>query len=105
MRADDPFDDPVTARAVIAADGTVTRWNEAARRLLGHRAEDVVGRPAARLLANGAQPPRPPADTRWSGTLALRHRDGRTVTVWLLAHRGRPEEGEADDWLAVTPLP
>ncbi|MFC1229594.1 MULTISPECIES: SpoIIE family protein phosphatase [Streptomyces] len=105
MRADDPFDDPVTARAVIAADGTVTRWNEAARRLLGHRAEDVVGRPAARLLADGTQPPRPPADTRWSGTLALRHRDGGTVTVWLLAHRGRPEDGEADGWLAVTPLP
>ncbi|MEF9908283.1 SpoIIE family protein phosphatase [Streptomyces sp. P9-A2] len=105
MRADDPFDDPVTARAVIAADGTVTRWNEAARRLLGHRAEDVVGRPAARLLVGGAQPPRPPADTRWSGTLALRHRDGGTVTVWLLAHRGRPEDGEPDAWLAVTPLP
>ncbi|MEU1697382.1 threonine synthase, partial [Streptomyces hirsutus] len=34
MRADDPFDDPVTARAVIAADGTVTRWNKAAQRLL-----------------------------------------------------------------------
>ncbi|MFF0105863.1 SpoIIE family protein phosphatase [Streptomyces hirsutus] len=104
MRADDPFDDPVTARAVIAADGTVTRWNKAAQRLLGHRAEDVVGRPAARLLADGAQAPRPPGDIRWSGTLALRHRDGETVTVWLLAHRGRPEDGEADDWLAVTPL-
>ncbi|GAB2783102.1 SpoIIE family protein phosphatase [Streptomyces chlorus] len=104
MRADDPFDDPVTARAVIAADGTVTRWNEGAQRLLGHRAEDVVGRPAARLLADGAQAPRPPGETRWSGTLALRHRDGCTVTVWLLAHRGRPEDGEADDWLAVAPL-
>ncbi|MEU3148073.1 MULTISPECIES: SpoIIE family protein phosphatase [unclassified Streptomyces] len=105
MRADDPFDDPAAARAVIAADGTVTRWNEGARQLLGHRAEDVVGRPAALLLADGAQPPPPPAGPRWSGTLALRHRDGGTVTVWMLAHRGRPEDGDTEGWLAVTPLP
>ncbi|MGC3001856.1 SpoIIE family protein phosphatase [Streptomyces sp. G35A] len=104
MRPDDPFDDAVTARAVIATDGTLKRWSEGARLLLGHTAEEVVGRPAAALLAEPAGTPRPPLDSRWSGTLALRHRDGGTVTAWVLAHRRQPEGGGPGDWLAVTPL-
>ncbi|MBT3150320.1 SpoIIE family protein phosphatase [Streptomyces sp. CHD11] len=102
MRPDDPFDDAVAARAVIAPDGTLTRWSEGARLLLGHTAEEVVGRPAAGLLARGG-PPRLPAD-RWSGTLALRRRDGGTVTVWVLAHHRQPDSGGPGEWLAVTPL-
>ncbi|MFE9774714.1 SpoIIE family protein phosphatase [Streptomyces sp. NPDC005931] len=104
MRPDDPFDDVVTARAVIDADGTLTHWNEGARLLLGHSPEEVVGRPAAELLADGPAPPRPRTDARWSGTLALRHRDGGTVTVWVLAHHRDPADGGTGDWLAVTPL-
>ncbi|MER6748564.1 SpoIIE family protein phosphatase [Streptomyces fungicidicus] len=103
MRPDDPFDDAVTARAVIAADGTLTRWSEGACLLLGYTAGEVVGRPAARLLAGGGGAP-PTAAVRWSGTLALRHRDGGTVTVWVLAHRRQPADGGAGDWLAVSPL-
>ncbi|MCT7353541.1 SpoIIE family protein phosphatase [Streptomyces sp. 15-116A] len=104
MRPDDPFDDAVTARAVIAADGTLAQWNEGARLLLGHTAEEVVGRPAAELLADGEPAPRPPVDARWSGTLALRHRDGGTVTAWVLAHRKDPDGSGTGDWLAVSPL-
>ena len=59
MRPDDPFDDAVTARAVIAADGTLARWSEGARLLLGYPAEEVVGHPVAELLAERAVPPRP----------------------------------------------
>ncbi len=106
MRPDDPFDDAVTARAVIAADGTLARWSEGARLLLGHTAEEVVGRPAAVLLAEearGADAVPLPAG-RWSGTLALRHRDGGTVTVWVLAHHRHPADGGPGDWLAVSPL-
>ncbi|GGV39173.1 SpoIIE family protein phosphatase [Streptomyces griseoflavus] len=103
MRPDDPFDDAVTARAVIAADGTLARWSEGARLLLGHTAEEVVGRPAAVLLAEGSASVPLPAD-RWSGTLALRHRDGGTVTVWVLAHHRLPADGGPGDWLVVTPL-
>ncbi|MEU0052328.1 SpoIIE family protein phosphatase [Streptomyces sp. NPDC006309] len=98
-----PFDDAATARAVIDDDGTLVEWNEGARRLLGHPAEAVVGRPAARLLAvdgPGTAPPGP----RWEGTVGLRHRDGRTVPVWLLAHRRPPDDGRPGDWLVVTPL-
>ncbi|MET9871633.1 SpoIIE family protein phosphatase [Streptomyces sp. NPDC006386] len=90
-------------RAVIAADGTLTEWSEGARALLGHTAPEVVGRPAAELLADGADAPPVPLNSRWSGTLALRHRDGHTVPVWVLAHRRPPDGPETTDWLAVSP--
>ncbi|MFH8463211.1 SpoIIE family protein phosphatase [Streptomyces sp. NPDC017991] len=102
---DYPFDETFTARAVIDGDGVVVEWNEGARRLLGHAPADVVGRSAAKLLAPTAgELRRPSADDRWIGTLALRHEDGRTLRVWLLAHRRRPELGDRSDWLVVTPL-
>ncbi|MEU5520455.1 SpoIIE family protein phosphatase [Streptomyces sp. NPDC093250] len=103
MRPDDPFDDAETARAVIAADGTLTRWSEGARRLLGYPAEEVVGQPVTKLLADGAVPHRLPA-TRWSGTVVLRRRDGGTATVWVLAHHRQPSGDGPGEWLAVTPL-
>ncbi|GGI97115.1 SpoIIE family protein phosphatase [Streptomyces brasiliensis] len=103
MSPDYPFEDGATARAVIGDDGTLTEWNEGARRLLGHDAADVLGRPAAGLLADGAAPPAL-AGPRWDGTLGLRHRDGRTVSVWLLAHHRPAREDRPADWLVVTPL-
>ncbi|WDV56347.1 SpoIIE family protein phosphatase [Streptomyces coeruleorubidus] len=103
MSPDEPFDDGVAARAVIAADGTLTEWSEGAHRLLGHTAAEVLGRPAAELLADGAEPPPVPADARWSGTLTLRHRDGHTVSAWVLAHRRPPDGPETAEWLAVSP--
>ncbi|WP_030247677.1 MULTISPECIES: SpoIIE family protein phosphatase [unclassified Streptomyces] len=103
MTPDEPFDDGVAARAVIAADGTLTGWNEGARRLLGHTAADVVGRPAAELLADSQGPPPVPIDGRWSGVIALRHRDGHTVSAWVLAHRRPPDGAETVEWVAVSP--
>jgi PAS domain S-box-containing protein len=103
MSPDDPFDDAAAARAVIAENGILTGWNSGARRLLGWAAADVVGRPAADLLAPGARGPAP-AGPRWDGTLTVRHRDGRTLTLWLLAHH-RPAEGDRPaHWLAVAPV-
>ncbi|TVZ90118.1 SpoIIE family protein phosphatase [Streptomyces sp. BK340] len=98
-----PFDDAATARAVIDDDGTLVEWNEGARRLLGHPADEVVGRPATLLLA-GQDSLVTPSGRRWEGTVGLRHRDGRTVSVWLLAHRRPPGDGHRGDWLVVTPL-
>ncbi|MER7895879.1 SpoIIE family protein phosphatase [Streptomyces sp. NPDC096046] len=103
MSPDEPFDDGLAARAVIAADGTLTGWSEGARRLLGHTAAEVVGRPAVSLLADRDDPPPVPDDSRWSGTLTLRHRDGHLVSVWVVAHSRPPDAAETTDWLAVSP--
>jgi PAS domain S-box-containing protein len=101
-----PFDDAATARAVIDEAGMLVEWNDGARRLLGHSAADVVGRPAAELLAEEGAADRvsAPEGSRWDGTLTLRHRDGSKVSVWLLAHRKRPEGENPGHWLVVTPL-
>ncbi|MFG2944397.1 SpoIIE family protein phosphatase [Streptomyces adustus] len=105
MTPDYPFDDAATARAVIAGDGTVSSWNAGARQLLGWEEAEVVGRPAARLLADGDSQPAPAsAGGRWYGTVTLRHRDGRALPVWLLAHHRGPQDGEPGHWLVVTPL-
>ncbi|MEV5319578.1 SpoIIE family protein phosphatase [Streptomyces sp. NPDC052687] len=101
MSPDYPFDEAATARAVIDAAGTLTEWSEGARRLLGWAADEVVDRPAARLLAGPVPEVSAP---RWHGTVALCHRDGHTVTAWLLAHHRRPSGGGPGDWLVVTPL-
>ncbi|MFF4655922.1 SpoIIE family protein phosphatase [Streptomyces sp. NPDC001381] len=102
MSPEYPFDEAATARVVVDDTGTVVGWNEGARSLLGWAPAEVVGRPAAELLAEPA-PPLPPGP-RWDGTLALRHRDGRSVRVWLLAHHRPPRDGAPATWLVVTPL-
>ncbi|MFE0675635.1 SpoIIE family protein phosphatase [Streptomyces sp. NPDC058867] len=102
MTPHDPIDDAATARAVIDEHGTLLQWNAGARLLLGWPAADVVGRPAAELLADGSMPV--PDGPRWDGTVPLRHQDGHRVRVWLLAHR-RPGRGDGPaHWLVVTPL-
>ncbi|MFD7709218.1 SpoIIE family protein phosphatase [Streptomyces sp. NPDC059785] len=99
-----PFDEADTARAVVDDNGVLRRWNEGARRLLGHAPEDVLDRPAAGLLASGGPLPSGPDGDRWTGTVGLRHRDGSTVTTWLYARRRPPRDGGAPDWLVVRPL-
>ncbi|MFF6979757.1 SpoIIE family protein phosphatase [Streptomyces sp. NPDC008343] len=103
MSPEYPFDEAATARAVIDDDGVLVEWGAGAERLLGHRAADVVGRPAAELLADQQRSDPPPGD-RWDGILTLRRRDGGTQSVWALAHRVRPERGGPFRWLVVTPL-
>ncbi|MDQ0809300.1 PAS domain S-box-containing protein [Streptomyces sp. B3I7] len=100
-----PYDDAATARAVVDDGGTLREWNEGARRLLGYAADEVVGRPAAGLLADPAGPVLPANPSyRVDGLLELRHRDGHTVSVWVLAHhRPAGADGPAH-WLVVTPL-
>ncbi|MBL1108470.1 SpoIIE family protein phosphatase [Streptomyces sp. 5-8] len=74
--------EPDAAVAVLDALGRVTGWSDGARLLTGHAAGDVVGRPAADLLAEE------PADGTLlarSGTIALRHRDGHRIELAVTA--------------------
>ncbi|MFF7749048.1 SpoIIE family protein phosphatase [Streptomyces sp. NPDC007971] len=46
-----PLDLSKAAAAVLDAEGRISGWGSSAQRLLGHSPEDVLGRPAGRLLA------------------------------------------------------
>ncbi|MCZ7456330.1 SpoIIE family protein phosphatase [Streptomyces sp. WMMC940] len=93
-----------TATAVISEQGVVTGWSEGARRLLGYAPAEIMGRPAARLLAHGAAPVGPPG-TPWpvdlGGTLTLRHRDGRDLALPLNATRRTTTSG-VTEWLVTS---
>ncbi len=87
---------PGTATAVVDGRGSILVWSAGAERLLGYAAEDVVGRPAAALLASAL-----PASARqclaerrdWNGRVSLRRQDGGPVELELLAHPGRGSDG------------
>ncbi|MEV8569095.1 SpoIIE family protein phosphatase [Streptomyces sp. NPDC051322] len=109
---EDPVDEAASARATVNPHGVVSGWSEGARRLLGYRAAEIVGRTATVLLAGD-----PPAEVlrsletrpRWTGPATLLHRDGHHVTVNVLAQRPAPmgttgEPGGGGHWLLVTPL-
>ncbi|MCM1966694.1 SpoIIE family protein phosphatase [Streptomyces sp. G1] len=105
-----------TATATVSEQGIVTGWSEEARRLLGYAPSEVVGRPASELLADrsggsggtGTAPgtdtaarPVAPGQERWSGTVPLRHRDGRRLDAGLLAHR-RAAAGGTAEWFVMS---
>ncbi|KOU57047.1 PAS/PAC sensor protein [Streptomyces sp. MMG1533] len=94
----------LTARATVDEHGTVTGWSDGAEGLLGYASAQILGRPAASLLAEepAASDLPPFAELpRWHGTLALRHRDGRRIEARVLAHHRTPDAG-ARDWLLVS---
>ncbi|WP_133914718.1 SpoIIE family protein phosphatase [Streptomyces sp. NBC_00582] len=94
----------LTARVTVDEHGTVTGWSDGAEWLLGYPAEEIVGRPAALLLAERPVPrddPPPAGLPRWHGTLVLLHRSGRRLAVRVLAHHRTGEDGSRD-WLLVS---
>ncbi|MGX1885836.1 SpoIIE family protein phosphatase [Streptomyces sp. NPDC055287] len=84
------------------ADGRIVEWSLAARDLLGHQPEDVLGRlalpilvPDVNLELAGSLTRRVQAGETVVGTLPVRHRDGHCVTMemWIVPAadpRGRP---------------
>ncbi|MGW2638187.1 SpoIIE family protein phosphatase [Streptomyces sp. NPDC001348] len=107
---------PWTATATVDERGVVTGWSDGARRLLGYAAPEIVGHPAGRLLADDTEDTEKTGDTRragertwrqaagrqrWSGTVALRHRDGHRLEPRVLAHRRTTNAGGAE-WLVVS---
>ncbi|MFE1944421.1 SpoIIE family protein phosphatase [Streptomyces massasporeus] len=100
-------DASLTARVTLDEQGTVTGWNAGAERLLGYSAGELTGRRAADLLAEPI-PVRGGLPTlvglpRWNGDVALRHRDGRKLTVGILAHHRSPG-ADTPAWLIVSAL-
>ncbi|WP_369171314.1 SpoIIE family protein phosphatase [Streptomyces sp. R28] len=85
---------PDAATATLGIEGILTGWSEGARRLLGYRASEVVGRAAADLLVDrGATGFSPVGSQEWSGTAALRHRDGHRVELTLHAEPSLDGDG------------
>ncbi|MEU9799108.1 SpoIIE family protein phosphatase [Streptomyces sp. NPDC051000] len=75
------------------ADGRVVEWSLAAQDLLGHRPEDIIGRPGTAVLVPDANRAladdltrRVQAGETVVGTLPVRHRDGHRVTMemWIV---------------------
>ncbi|MER5178945.1 SpoIIE family protein phosphatase [Streptomyces sp. NPDC002896] len=93
------------ATATVGLHGIVTGWSEGAQRLLGWRAHEAVGRPAADLLAAAA----PSSATgysltgsqEWSGVAALRHRDGRQLDLRLHASPSLDSDGRAREFVVT----
>ncbi len=97
----------LTARVTLDEHGTVTGWNAGAEQLLGYASGQMTGHPAADLLAEpipvrGGMPALAGLP-RWNGDVALRHRDGRKLTVRILAHHREPGTS-ATAWLIVSAL-
>jgi PAS domain S-box-containing protein len=95
---------PEDFAVVIDARGAVLAWSAGAERLLGYAAEEVVGRPAASLLAAklpSAMRRHLAAGEPWTSDLALRKRDGDRIKVHL---RGTPlaDSDGATPWV-LTP--
>src|SRR5260370_36769666 len=85
-----------TATAVVDGRGSVLVWSASAQRLLGYAAGDVVGRPAATLLASAlpASARRCPAQPRdWPPQASLRHRGGGRGAPQVPAHPSRGSDG------------
>ncbi|WP_404954515.1 SpoIIE family protein phosphatase [Streptomyces sp. 147326] len=75
------------------ADGRIIEWSLAAQDLLGHRPEDIIGRPGAAVLVPEANREladqltrRVQAGETVVGTLPVRHRDGHRVPMemWIV---------------------
>ncbi|MQY38758.1 hypothetical protein SRB17_67720 [Streptomyces sp. RB17] len=77
------------AIAVVDGTGTMVGWTQAAQRLTGFSAAEVVGRSAAEVLApeDGVKASecaeRCRVEGGWSGLVGLRHRDGGRLEVNL----------------------
>ncbi|MFG3475659.1 SpoIIE family protein phosphatase [Streptomyces sp. NPDC047980] len=79
-----------SAFALFDEQGTTVGWTQAAERLTGYSAGDVVGRSAALVLpafdegqSMSAFVERCRAEHGWSGVTAVSHRDGRVLDVGL----------------------
>ncbi|MFH8384004.1 SpoIIE family protein phosphatase [Kitasatospora sp. NPDC018058] len=81
------------ATALTDADGRILHWSGDAEALLGYRADEAVGRKAAKLLTSDEDRPEVLELFRqilsgrgWSGVFPVRHRDGHLVNLEFRTH-------------------
>ncbi|WP_351236123.1 SpoIIE family protein phosphatase [Streptomyces sp. NPDC002133] len=92
------------AIALLDAQGTVIGWTQDAQRLVGYAATEVVGRSAAALLtaaedrAKAAVLATSHDPSHWSGSTALRHRDGHRINVRMCVQSLSAQDGRAQ-WI------
>ncbi|MFI1076009.1 SpoIIE family protein phosphatase [Streptomyces puniciscabiei] len=94
------------AIALLDAQGTVVGWSQAAQRLVGYSAAEVVGRSAGVLLvaaddrAKASQAAQESTlRSGWSDLAQVRHRDGRSIDVRLCVSSLSGQDGR--DWWVV----
>ncbi|GGO89988.1 SpoIIE family protein phosphatase [Wenjunlia tyrosinilytica] len=100
-----PFAVPHAAVVVVDEGGVIERWSRAAQELLGHSADEVLGRSVTALLppgkdADSALSDRQRVEDGWSARALVAHRDGHTVDV---AVQASPlwESSEGSSWLVA----
>ena len=100
-----------SAVAMFDGHGTVVAWTQAAERLVGYSARDVVGRSTALVLPFSEEAPtisafveQCRAQNGWSGTTAVRHRDGHMLDINLRISMLRGQDGTVRWLISVTDI-
>ncbi|MFF7167032.1 SpoIIE family protein phosphatase [Streptomyces sp. NPDC008086] len=107
---EDPFSILRSASAVLDGRGRIVAWSDQATALLGHRAEDVLGRPVREVLVHSEDRDTIAEATAtclreggWFGLLPVRHGGGHRVYVGFRARRVRRLDSTVE-WLLVGSL-
>ena len=107
---EDPFSVHQSASAVLDDRGRIVAWSEQATALLGHRADEVLGRTVREVLVDSGDEALIAEATAeclrergWFGLLPVRHRAGRRVYVGFRARRVQRLDS-AVEWLLVGSL-
>ncbi|MFE7271473.1 SpoIIE family protein phosphatase [Streptomyces sp. NPDC057623] len=107
---EDPFSIHRSASAVLDDEGRVVAWSEQATTLLGHRPEEVLGRPIREVLIAGRDKGLVAEATAacrrdggWLGLLPVLHRAGHRVFVGFRARRVQRLDATVE-WLLVGAL-
>ncbi|MFI5634604.1 SpoIIE family protein phosphatase [Streptomyces sp. NPDC051664] len=100
-----------SAVAMFDGHGTVVAWTQAAERLVGYSARDAVGRSTALVLPFSEEAPtisafieQCRAQNGWSGTTAVRHRDGHMLNINLRISMLWGQDGTVRWLISVTDI-
>ncbi|MGY5044525.1 SpoIIE family protein phosphatase [Streptomyces sp. 900105755] len=94
-----PADMADPATAVVDDRGVVTGWSAGAERLLGYPCREAIGTPVSRMVASDGLA----APAGCPTTALFRHRDGRSLPLWVRAYPSVDGAGRAQRLLVVTP--